>query len=211
MRISVMVFPSLSELMIPSLKTYSRRIYLATELYWEHEQPDRGVAGRGGYGRARRGVARAQEAPDAPAVVRHRDPDVRRARLRRGPRRGGRRGVRGVGEDGVQLLPDQGITRAGPPGGDDGLAADRPGRARGPAGAGGAADPGPRTGRHDRVAHRPGRPGRGRPGDPSVRRPDPRHAVAAGLSERHDGPVRVRGRRDPGRPGRDAGRRPGTA
>src|ERR1700733_14762803 len=48
-------------------------------------------------------------------------------------------------------------------------------------------------------------------GDPAVRRPDPRHAVAAGLSERQDGPVRGRGRADPGRPGRDAARRPRTA
>src|SRR5271156_3346920 len=142
MRISVMVAPRLRRLLSPSaarfnllsLETYSRRIYLATELYWDHEHPDRGLAGPGGAGRTRRGAARAQEAPDAPAVVGHRDPDVRRARFRCGTRRGGRRGVRGLGEDRLQLLPDQGITRPGPPGGHDGLAAERPGRARGRAG-----------------------------------------------------------------------------
>ena len=37
---------------------------------------------------------------------------------------------------------------------------------------------------------------------PAVRRPDPRHALAAGLPERHDRPVRRGGHRDPGRPGR---------
>src|SRR5580693_5075239 len=146
MRMSVMVLPvGAGRLNILSLEIYSRRTYIATELYWDHEHPDRGLAGPGGAGRTRRGAARAQEARDAPAVVRHRDPDVRRARLRRGARRGGRRGVRGVGEDGLQLLPDQGITRPGPPGGDDGVAADRPGRARDPAGRGGAADPGSRA------------------------------------------------------------------
>src|ERR1700722_12760331 len=208
MRMSVMMLPVGAGLLnILSLEIYSRRTYIATELHWDHEHPDRGLAGPGGAGRTRRGAARAQEAPDAPAVVRHRDPDVRRARFRCGTRRGG---VRGLGEDRLQLLPDQGITRPGPPGGHDGLAADRPGRARGPAGAGGAADPGPRTESHDRVAHRPGRPGRGGSGDPAVRRPDPRHAVVARLSERHDGPVRVGGRREPGRPGRDGGRRSGT-
>src|ERR1700691_3834796 len=50
----------------------------------------------------------------------------------------------------------------------------------------------------------------------AMRRPDPGHAFAAGLPERHDGPVRILGRRDPGRPGRnrpgrDAGGGSGTA
>src|SRR5580704_3886606 len=78
-----------------------------------------------------RGAAGAQEAPDASAAVRHGDPDVPGAGLRRRSRGGDRRGVRGVGEDGLQLLPHQGVADPGPPGGHRGLAADRPGRARG--------------------------------------------------------------------------------
>src|ERR1035441_3436259 len=106
-------------------------------------------------------------------------------------------------QDGLQLLPHQGVADPGPPGRHRGLAADRAGRSRGLAGRGGAADPGPRTRRYDVLARCPGRPRPGRRRDPALRHLDPGHALTAGLPERHDGSVHRGGRRDPGRAGRD--------
>src|SRR3984957_3750418 len=146
------------------LKIYCSRKNTGTELYWRHEHANGGLDGtaylrdRSGGGR---GATGAQEAADAPAVVRHGNTDVHGAGLRRGPRDGDRRGVRGIGKDGLQLLPHQRIADPGPPGVHDGLPEERPDPARSRAGRGGAADPERRTERYDVLARRPGRPGPG--------------------------------------------------
>ena len=63
-----------------------------------------------------------------------------------------------------------------------------PGAHAGPGGAGG---PRPGAGRHDRAARRQEDARPGPRGGPAVRRPDPRHALAARLPGRHDRPGRL--------------------
>src|SRR3954454_17703842 len=100
-----------SPAIIQSMKNYSNRKYMATGLCWGDDHADCGLDGpapaRGGT--RRRGAAGAQKTDPAPAAVRHGHRDVHGTWLRRRTGRRDRASMRGVGEDGVQLLPDQGI------------------------------------------------------------------------------------------------------
>ena len=91
----------------------SFRVYLpdtASVHAWRRAHPRNGSP--------RRGDSRTQEASDSRVDLEHGDADVPRPRFRRGNRGRDRAGVRCRGEDGLQLLPDQGITAAGPRGAD---------------------------------------------------------------------------------------------